>query len=155
MPVPQGAERNMQGHQPQRWCDARDQMKDGSSSSSSSGGGALPGRDRQWLNFTLPEMTVLVRQCSGVQLNLGKILACPAACMCKVVSQYVCAWGLDSGCRHMSRRSVQLHMHTPQSTLHVTRCNSSPPYSCRYWRQAQQCCFAACCSLTITQHSSW
>jgi hypothetical protein len=51
----------MQGHQQQRWCDARDQMKgDSSSSSSSSDGGALPGRDRQWLNFTLPEMTVLV-----------------------------------------------------------------------------------------------
>uniref|UniRef100_A0A383VWF0 Uncharacterized protein n=1 Tax=Tetradesmus obliquus TaxID=3088 RepID=A0A383VWF0_TETOB len=62
MPVPQGSERNMQGHQPQRWCDARDKAEHSSSSSSSSSsdaGDALPGRDRQWLNFTLLEMTVL------------------------------------------------------------------------------------------------
>jgi hypothetical protein len=38
---------------------------DGSSSSSSSDGGVLPGRDRQWLNFTLPEMTVLVSRAAA------------------------------------------------------------------------------------------
>jgi hypothetical protein len=48
---------------------------DGSSSSSSSNdGGAMLGRDRQWLNFTLPEMTVLVSSAGAAQQQRHALL---------------------------------------------------------------------------------
>jgi hypothetical protein len=54
MPVPQGSERNLQGDKPQQWCAARDRLTAQKAPSTTP-------IDRQWLNFSLPDMTVLVR----------------------------------------------------------------------------------------------
>lgn len=52
MPVPQGSERNLQGDKPQQWCAARDKLTAQKAPSTTP-------IDRQWLNFSLPDMTVL------------------------------------------------------------------------------------------------